>query len=275
MSSPTSSPAALDQKGPIPGHIERPPPYASAAEGQSSSQSGPPTLALPPGCVEFTSPTARRINGFWVYSESDDISASYIIDTTIPNLCTGDCDPKALMPHDERNKMFFKEEKRIPNVAFHSKFGSVKLTLSVEAEERCYISARSVHSMVYLQIPSLTPSKHFSLEATTHYGRIVILLPPTFDGLVQIRKLRYSSITFLPEFAKYAQQRQGGDEEALVRFTRATTPDTVDTEAALLSEALDHCLVGSAYGDITLGIYGVDHWEPFSLLKKIKSMWSK
>jgi len=255
---------------------EHPPPY----EGPSSPQPAAPVASgssLQPVTNPIFQPAGtQRINGYWLSSVHNTISGNYIIDTSHAKSFLGDCPPEALMPLDERNKMYFKEEKTTSNVSFHTTHGSIKVNLSIEGgpEKRCYISSWSVHGMIFIEMAPLQPSKHFLIEAKTTHGKIIILLPPTFDGLVQIRKV-YSPITFLPEFAKYAQLLRGSDEDSLVRFTRADS--TPITEAALLSETLDHCLVGSVHGSITLGISGYDHWEPPSvrgLLEKIKGIWS-
>lgn len=238
------------------------------------------------------------------------------------------------MPATRKNKIFFKQKHIIPNASFHTRHNSINVNLSVDSsgtsQNKAYISARSRHGRVFLNVvclsecfctyqaiktkadhrlfkshlidvletqepcsvrsrnsswsvlesaflyPQNSPSFFFFLSPFGIVGAITLFLPPTFDGLIQIRR-RHGSVEFLPEFARNARVVQGSDKGSLIRYAGpdSVTPTSTIIESDLMSDWLDHCLVGSRTGKIVIGISGVDVYEPpkvSTLIKRVKGM---
>lgn len=101
-------------------------------------------------------------------------------------------------------------------------------------------------------------------------GHIVVFLPQTFQGLIQIRSRR-GNVNFLPGFAQSARVVNGSDKSAMVLFG---VQNIVMSD--LDDDNMDLCMVSSRTGKITIGISGVDTYDDSQstnlLVKKLGSL---
>ncbi|KAI0079409.1 hypothetical protein K474DRAFT_653666 [Panus rudis PR-1116 ss-1] len=238
-------------------NYDEPPPYVGpeSQEGASSSSSVPAPVRAN---SLFESVGQQQVNNVFLFSKHNAINGSYILnpelpDTISPTLrgCRG--------PLDKQNRKLIGRD-RTPNAMFHTRHGAITLNLATagntEAVTRTHVQASSRHGKVHCNIFSLQPNKHICLEVGTRHGHIVVFLPQNFQGALRIRSRR-GSVNFLPAFAHAARVVEGNDSSALVLFGQKPEPVT-----DLDSDEVDLCLLTTRHGRITVGISGVDHYDP-------------
>ena len=134
---------------------------------------------------------------------------------------------------------------------------------------------------------SLQPSKHISLEATTrhgtlkfyplaaednsvdevmpasslvslifHPGNIVVLLPRSFCGALQLRSPK-GHLKFLPVLASSMRVMHATNEEALVLIG-----ETSNAPSGSASPVADYCKLTSRHGKVVVGVSGEDKYMP-------------
>ncbi|KAL4254779.1 hypothetical protein ABKN59_004799 [Abortiporus biennis] len=249
---------------------EQPPPYMPPERNLSRPE---PVIQPRPSTQSLAVSSNPRVNNYWLFSRSHPISGSFVIDPTHPGASLKESNKSTRMPHNRKNKNFFREKHCTPNASFATRQGAIDLDLTVEGDApKAFISVQSRKGRISVNLGTLQQKRHVCMEISNRDGHIIVYLPKSFNGLIQIRT-RKGDVEFLPAFAQNAGVVHGKDHESLIRYCGdITTELSVVTEADLQSLMLDHCLLTNRAGKIVIGVSGIDHYEPRttrSVLQKI------
>ncbi|KAJ8588284.1 hypothetical protein M405DRAFT_262663 [Rhizopogon salebrosus TDB-379] len=185
----------------------------------------------------------------------DTISGTYIIDPDVP----GD-DPSTVQSLITRNSVLgirkASESLSAPHAIFRSRFGSIRLTLATKgSSERCHrtiVDVSTRHGDIAIDFASVHPGKHITLKVTSRRGKIIVLLPRTFCGDVQIRSGKVGGYDILPGLSSSIRSMKGRSGKASLRV--GDSPPTSEAN----SLAMDNCRLSSRHGKIILGLSGED-----------------
>jgi len=143
-----------------------------------------------------------------------------------------------------------------PHAVFRNHFGSIFLTLATKgSSEQCrraIIDVSTRHGDIAVNLSSVHPGKRVTLKVTSRRGKMVILLPPTFCGHVQIRSSKLDGYDILPGLSSSIRSTSEKKKKTLL-LIGDNTPTTSEG-----SESMDHCLLSSRHGRIVLGLSGRD-----------------
>lgn len=213
---------------------DRPPPYSISEP-------------LPSG-ERHTTFDSSPVNQVFISSRYKDLSGTFHIDPDLqvssPFTCT------------KRQKPRKRKAPEIPNASFRTRHGAISLNLALSGSTTNITKANVVVTSrsgdITLNLLSGHPTKRINLNVRSKRGDIVLLIPKTFLGAIQLRS-RKGSLTFLPAFARGVRLLKSDDNEALV-----LVGDT--SLASANSSNLEYCGVTSRFGKITVGISGEDHF---------------
>ncbi|KAK7685701.1 hypothetical protein QCA50_011045 [Cerrena zonata] len=257
--------------------FENPPPYVAPSPSSSSPrQINPLNIESQIPTSLFQSAVEQQTNHLYLQSRHNPISGSYIINSEIPPFAVGCKATKdqGRVPLDRQNSKYFKKC-HTSNAQFETRHGAITLNLATAGTDdtkltRTYVQASSRHAKININLFSLQMNKHICLEAATRHGHIVVFLPQTFQGLIQIRSRR-GNVNFLPSFAQHARVVNGSDTSAMVLFG---VQNIVLSD--LDNDDTDLCMLTTRHGKITIGISGVDTYDDSQstnlLVKKIGSL---
>ncbi|KAG1770746.1 hypothetical protein EDD22DRAFT_865789 [Suillus occidentalis] len=142
-----------------------------------------------------------------------------------------------------------------PHAVFRNRFGSIFLTLATKgSSEQCHrtiVDVSTRHGDIAVNLSSIYPGKRITLNVTSRRGKIVVLLPPTFRGDVQIRGSKLGGYDILPGLSSSIRSMNGKKTKMLLLIG-----DNITT--AERSEPTDHCCLSSRHGRIVLGLSGQD-----------------
>lgn len=220
-----------------------PPPYSPSNLASGSTAA--------PGAGLADAPTLKTIR---IQKHYESISGTYIIDPDV----SGD-EPSILKGIAARRsdlagiwKDFLSAA---PHAVFRNRFGSIFLTLATKgSSEQCHraiVDVSTRHGDIAVNLSSLHPGKRITLKVTSHRGKIVVLLPPTFCGDVQIRSSKLGGYDILPGLSSSIRSMNGKK-----RKTSLLIGDTAPISEG--SESMDHCRLSSHHGKIVLGLSGQD-----------------
>ncbi|KAG2132804.1 hypothetical protein DEU56DRAFT_441627 [Suillus clintonianus] len=222
-----------------------PPPYSNLASGSA---------AVSPGhLVGFANaPTVKTIR---LEKHHDLISGAYIIDPDV----SGD-EPSVLQGFAARHSDIVGLRKAVdflsaaPHAVFRNRFGSIFLTLATKgSSEQCrraIVDISTRHGDIAVNLSSVHPGKRITLKVTSRRGKMVVLLPPTFCGDVQIRGSKLGGFDILPGLSSSIRSMNGKKTKMLL-LIGGTTPTSE-------GESMDHCHLSSRHGKIVLGLSGQD-----------------
>ncbi|KAI0691786.1 hypothetical protein C8T65DRAFT_670359 [Cerioporus squamosus] len=250
--------------------VEAPPPYSPAA--------GPSTLHSPPSPVARQSSTpasvlrpqtAQTVNHFELFTKHDSLSGTYLIDPLLPSPPLAKCRRRGR----KRDNVWGKSSRPVDiNASFRTRHGAISLDLEVVAQTPsaraekvpARIVAGTKHGRVTVDVHSVHPSRSLDLFVESKHGRMVLMLPPTFDGPLVFKTRHCNSVSFLPEFAARMRTMRATDSETVVL---CSAPGSQSFEKPLkpinqmADDTGDRCLVRTQHGKIIVGISGLDRLE--------------
>ncbi|KAJ7043653.1 hypothetical protein C8F04DRAFT_1072862 [Mycena alexandri] len=154
----------------------------------------------------------------------------------------------------------------IPDAVFRSRRGDLSLDLATTgyASEtpKAVVVASSKSGDISLNLISGGDIKpRFDLEVETHGGNIILFVPPTFSGAVQLHT-KTGDLNLLPGLASGMQVVKSTDTEYLVLVGKQQPPGS--------RAPSDFCRLRTRTGNITVGERGKD--QPYV---KSSSIWDK
>ncbi|KAF9460530.1 hypothetical protein BDZ94DRAFT_1169452, partial [Collybia nuda] len=189
------------------------------------------------------------------------LTGTFYIDPRIPSL--GGFDAKG---HKGRKK-------NPPHASFRTRGGAISLDLGTAGDvydalkSSVLVSSRTGNIMIKL-LPALPIQPRIGLEVFSRRGDIVLLIPKTYCGAIQL-STRQGSIQFLPALAALMRIVRNDDDEALVLVGDQTMSRTNREQ----TQKLDFCQLNSRGGKLIVGISGQDRYEPkVGFWKKLGSM---
>ncbi|RPD57217.1 hypothetical protein L226DRAFT_572568 [Lentinus tigrinus ALCF2SS1-7] len=249
--------------------LEAPPPYSA---GPSTLRPPPSPIARQPSTPSsvFRPQLAQTVNHFELFSNHDAMSGTFLIDPLLPSPPIGKCRRRT----KKRDKVWGKGSRAVDiNASFRTRHGAITLDLEVVAQNPsaapgekvpAHIVAGSTHGRTSLDVHSVHPSRSIDLFVETTHGKIVLMLPPTFDGPLVFRTRHSNSVSFLPEFAARTRTIRANDSETVLL---CSPPGAQSREKPLkpinqmADDPGDRCYVRTKHGKIIVGISGADKLE--------------
>ncbi|KAI0832046.1 hypothetical protein BC628DRAFT_1351355 [Trametes gibbosa] len=268
--------AANEQRGP--NLDELPPPYTPPAGRSSAPQApltgGPAQCSTSATSSIFRPQNAQTVNNFELFSRHDAISGTYLVDPLLPS-------PLAAHLRKKRGKKRARKwgKGALPadiNASFRTRHGALSLDLAVVSDSgvepplppggqkpSACIVASSRHGRINLNLFEVQPSRRVDLEVESRHGKIVILLPPTYDGPLLFQTRNLGAVSFLPAFAARTRTLHATERETLVVCTAPDAPERPKPPHAGPpgSDDGDRVLVRTRHGRVIIGISGLDHVE--------------
>lgn len=245
-SEPTSQPSALPQA-----EAEEPPPYSRGSHRSASVSRRnnvlPPLPIEGPEATSSLEPdnTFSQIN---LETRFHDIKGIYRID------------PKKPTAQLKNRKT---RVKRIPDAAFRTRSGKVVLSLSTTglardvAKASVVVTSKSGNITLNL-LPADESRPRFDLEVKSTSGTVVIFIPPTYSGAIQLHT-KSGSLGYLPALSGRLQSVKSTETESLVLFGQQAAP-----------LASDFCHVRTRSGNVVIGLRGEDKYvEELGLWQRI------
>ncbi|KAI0331689.1 hypothetical protein GY45DRAFT_1322053 [Cubamyces sp. BRFM 1775] len=252
---PPNDPSAQPQQAHSAEGLPPPPPYSP----QRSSNS------------IFSPQVAQTINHFELFSAHSSITGAYLVDPTLPTPRITD----GLRKLQKKLAKAWGKESPCPDdihASFRTRLSSINLDLAVVGSESgnpfssgvtipACISVSSRHGRINLNLFEIQYNRSIDLSVESEHGRIVLLLPPTYEGLLMFQTRITSSVSFLPAFAARSRTLRATDRETLV-----VCGAPLDGAASTTSKPVPHnadgtgnrVLVRSRHGRIIVGISGID-----------------
>ncbi|KAG1739975.1 hypothetical protein EDB19DRAFT_793273 [Suillus lakei] len=219
-----------------------PPPYSNIASGSA-------VVPAVVGLANLNAPTLKTIR---LEKHHESISGTYIIDPE-----SGD-EPPAPQGFVARHSDLVGLRKAAdflsaaPHAVFRNRFGSIFLTLATKgSSEQCHraiIDVSTRHGDISVNLSSVHPGKRITLKVTSRRGKMVVLLPPTFCGDVQIRSGKLGGYDILPGLSSSIRSMNGKKTKTLLLVGNGTPG----------GEPMDHCRLSSRHGRIVVGLSGQD-----------------
>ncbi|KAI0331690.1 hypothetical protein GY45DRAFT_601051 [Cubamyces sp. BRFM 1775] len=255
-------------------HVERlpPPPPYSPSTGPATSSATSNTLAQPqrsPSSI-LSPQTAQTVNHFEMFSNHNPISGTFLVDPTMPRPgITVD----GLRKLRKKSAKAWGKSSRPDDIhaSFRTRHGHMDLDLaavtrsegpaaSTSAGDKVptCIAVSSQHGRINVNLFEIQPGRSVDLNIESQHGKIVLLLPPSYDGPLMFQTRSINSITLLPEFAARARTLRATDRETLIVCGPSSSEGPVlktDTKIG------DRALVRTQHGRIIVGISGVDKVE--------------
>ncbi|KAJ6581539.1 hypothetical protein B0H19DRAFT_510867 [Mycena capillaripes] len=248
----------IDNKTPETEKASGPPPYEKDGYGYGGSNSRPmmvassstqsslprrPDISLPSGSFNRVSLQTRFA----------DITGTYYVD------------PQNLMSEikGRRKKRKFKQ---IPDAVFRSRRGNLSLDLATNGhindvpKASIIASTRSGNISLNLISGAVTRPR-FDLEVNTRSGTIILFVPNTFSGAIQLHT-KTGDLNFLPGIASKMQVVKSTDNEYLVLVGKQHPPGSQPGPA-------DFCRLRTRTGNIIVGERGQDTYV------KTTTIWQK
>ncbi|KAJ7224216.1 hypothetical protein GGX14DRAFT_648994 [Mycena pura] len=218
---------------------EEPPPYSPGSHRAASVSRR--NNILPPLPVEGPEASLEPDNTF---SQID-------LDTRFHDLKgTYRIDPKNPTTHLKNKKT---RVKRVPDAAFRTRSGKVALSLTTTglardvAKASVVVTSKSGNITLNL-LPADESRPRFDLEVKSNSGTVVIFIPPTYSGAIQLHT-KSGSLGYLPALSARLQVVKSADTESLVLFGQQAAP-----------LASDFCHVRTRSGNVLIGLRGEDKY---------------
>ncbi|KAF9461532.1 hypothetical protein BDZ94DRAFT_1196090 [Collybia nuda] len=209
----------------------KPPPYTRSRD---TSQ----------GLLRRTAAPVASVNQPHLRTHKEPLKGTFYIDPTTPCLAF---DPKA----------FKSRKKNPPHASFHTRKGEINLDLAtvgdanISPKASVLVASRSGNIKIKL-LPTPVKRPRVDLEVTSRKGKIVLFLPETFSGLVQL-KSRKGKFCILPELAAVMTKVKQGEGEII--FFIGEQP------SATARAVVDFCQLESRGGKLIVGLDGLDIYE--------------
>lgn len=156
-----------------------------------------------------------------------------------------------------------------PHAVFRNRFGTISLTLATKGTskqcERAIVDVSTRHGDIAVNLSSIHPGKRITLKVASRRGRIVVLLPPTFCGDVQISSGKFGGYDILPGLSSSIRSMHGKKKK-----TSLLIGDNTPTAEG--SKFTDHCRLSTRRGRVVLGLSGQDSMPT---LQREDTIWRK
>ncbi|KAH9893585.1 hypothetical protein C8Q73DRAFT_539090 [Cubamyces lactineus] len=278
---------------PVPEELP-PPPYSPPAPqaGPSSPGLSQPEPQRPFGSA-FAPQTVQTVNHFELFSKHNPIAGTHMFmhspcsRSSSRHISTGTYLVDPLLPtpgitagglrklRKKRGRAWGKSA--CPDdihASFRTRHAAINLDLAAVAESESSsrtpagvkvptcIVVSSRHGRVNLNLFEIQPGRSIDLSVETRHSKIVLLVPPTYDGPLMFQTRYAGSVTFLPEFAARTRTLRATDRETLVVCTPPSNSGTPSMPThSLDTDAGDRVLARTRHGRIIVGISGLDRIE--------------
>ncbi|KAI0326252.1 hypothetical protein GY45DRAFT_1356329 [Cubamyces sp. BRFM 1775] len=288
----SAAPVGLSWLNPAAPEELPPPPYSPPAP-----QPGPSSPSLPQPqrtfSSAFTPQAVQTVNHFELFSKHNPIAGTYLIDPLLP---TPGFTAGGLRKLRKKGGRAWGKS-ACPNdihASFRTRHAPINLDLAAVAESEgsspslasakvpTCIVVSSRHGRINLNLVrrvgstvlrtwliellqfEIQPGRSIDLNVETRHGKIVLLLPPTYDGPLMFHTRYASSVTFLPEFAARTRTLRATDRETLVVCTAPSAsgaPSMPMPTPSIETATGDRVLVRTRHGRVIVGISGLDRVE--------------
>jgi len=239
---------------------EKPPPYSLS----SRTNPAPPRHASSGGPLRPSSdPPSPSVNQMHLQSGPNPIQGTFYIDPKIPSL-------------GFNGKGHKSRQKNPPHASFRTRQGTIALELGTagdlnETSKASVLVASHGGDIRIKLLPTPATKPRIALEVYSRKGDILLFLPKTFCGVVQL-STRKGGLQLLPALAAIMRVVKETDNEALLLLGNQTMSKSNSGD----NQALDFCQLNSRTGKLIVGLSGQDRYEPkVGFWKKLGSMFGE
>jgi len=243
---------------------DEPPPYDTTSVPSSISRSRRPSVLppLPPEAQEsqearpplaVPGPSFSQIN---LDTRSDDITGTYHVEPR---------KPISELTNKKSKKKNRKE--KIPDAIFRTRSAKISIDLATTGLVRdvpkasVILTSKSGNITLNLLPADDETRPRLDLEITSNSGTVVIFIPRTYGGAIQLHT-KSGSLEFLPAISEHINVVKASDTESLVLFGKQVPPSS--------QLPSDFCDVRTRSGKIIVGLRGEDRYvEELGLWQRI------
>nr|GAT45710.1 predicted protein [Mycena chlorophos] len=249
----------------------QPPPYLKAVDGYGVGAGKPMMMASPASAAEKDLPARpTTFEASSSYSQAPATSQHIKLQTRFADISgTYYVSPHTVATPPATGRRRRRKQKRkqlVPDAVFRSRRGNLALDLgttgyaSENAAASIAASTRSGNISMNL-IAGAAVRPRFDVEISTRSGNVVLFIPPTFSGAIQLHTKR-GEMQFLPGITSEMRVVKATETEYLV-FVGAQHIGGEQTPA-------DFCRLRTRRGNIMVGIRGKDLYvKPSGLWERI------
>ncbi|KIM90508.1 hypothetical protein PILCRDRAFT_812256 [Piloderma croceum F 1598] len=214
----------------------------------------------PPPSTPDSESDIHSVNHLHIHNRRKDVIGTYCIDPTMP------------MPHKFKGKSKWKASSKTPNASFRTlNRGTIAINLATKGtttvNSKAYVRASAHKGDISINIYSLQRGKHIHLDASSRKGHVLILIPRSFCGAIQLNS-RKDGCKILPALSSVSRVLKTTDRDTLILVgdpsSVSASPDTADDLST------DFCQLRSRSGKVTVGFSGEDKYVPTET-----SVWQK
>ncbi|KAI0060691.1 hypothetical protein BV25DRAFT_1827561 [Artomyces pyxidatus] len=193
--------------------------------------------------------TQMPTNGLFVSTNRDDVTGTWCLDPLLPTqIRVSQREDKTQKRHGAHRV----ESSTLPSAVFDSRHGNLNATLAIVGTPqpaRAGIVATTRHGHVKINLTSKAPGKSVDIDVYSRHGEIVVLLPRSFVGVLELRARRGNILT-MSNLASVAQVVQSTDDKVVLRLGQG-----VQVPAGIPE---DHGRFYTRSGNISVGFSGED-----------------
>ncbi|KAJ7334178.1 hypothetical protein DFH08DRAFT_880422 [Mycena albidolilacea] len=229
-----------------------PPPYSMESAPSSRSRSRAPSILPPLPAEAYESqgtetrpPLAAHSSAFTqinLDTRSDDITGTFYVDPQKP-------------VSELTNKKSKKKKKQMPDAMFRTRSAKIAIDLATTGRVRdvpkasVILVSKSGNITLNLLPADNETRPRLDLDITNNSGNVVIFLPRTYGGAIDLRT-KHGSIEFLPAISEHINVVKAGATESLVLFGKQVPPSS--------QLPSDFCQIRTRSGRIIVGLKGED-----------------
>jgi len=194
----------------------------------------------------------HSVNHLHIHNRRENVIGTYCIDPTMP------------MPYKYKGKAKWQASPKTPNATFRTRHStSISINLATRGatteNNKSYVQATARKGDININLYSLQQGKHINLDVSSRKGRILVLIPRSFCGAIQL-KSRKGAHQVLPALLSASRVLTAKDREMLILIgdpsSSSATPGNADDLAT------DFCQLGSRKGKVIVGFTGEDKYVP-------------
>ncbi|KZP25571.1 hypothetical protein FIBSPDRAFT_855759 [Athelia psychrophila] len=242
----------MDPERTIPSPRPEPPPYSAHSfpvfqppppRPSPTARTSAPVFQSPP---HLRSPSAQTpvnaVNQLHINNNKEDVFGTFAIDPLLP------------IPPKHKPKKGSKG-KKAPDATFKTKNGAVSLNLSTQGSTaqrtKAFVEVATRKGDINIDLFQIQSQKNISLDVYSRKGNILVLIPRSFRGCIQIRS-RKKGYQVLPALSGSSRALNSTAKEILVLVGEPSSNED-DT---------DYLQLESNHGKVIVGISNEDEYQP-------------
>ncbi|KAI0046991.1 hypothetical protein FA95DRAFT_1606456 [Auriscalpium vulgare] len=247
--------------------------HSSSSSESSNSDAAPPDYSAAEHAIgASTSGGDSPVNGLTVATRRDSINGTWMLDPFAPasttSLLTSVVSAINGRGGRRRRQRDIASTLSSPAATFSTRHGSITARLAIVGDAlspaRAGVKATTRDRKIDIDLFAKAPSKFIDLDVYSRKGRVLVMIPRTYSGIVDLSSRR-GDVTVLPVLSAAARVVRAAGREVSILVGD-------DGQAAgSSSQFADHMHLYSRRGSVTVGFSGEDHYvQPEGKFAKMK-----